>query len=293
MINKFVIAGADGYIGQRIVKTIHESQRMILLSPVQREYYIHLDLLDVQRFNFGLINPFDKVILLAGISSPDLCSSDFKRSFEINVIGTVRFISECLRKRARVLFLSSDTVYGASSKENDEDVIPHCPAGEYGIMKWIVEKYFTGDPGFKSFRLSYVFSWNDKFTLYLRNCLTRKQTAEIFHPFIRRAVYIQDLVTCVTNLFSCWDLYDNQFFNICGPQYVSRLDIAESFCRNVGEVGLNLVTPGEEFYRVRPAAIKITSKYSDSLLGKEFTTIDNAFQIEEQYFLKKAVWKTR
>lgn len=293
MINKFIIAGADGYIGQRIVKTIQESQRMKLLSPLKHENYIHFDLLDISGFNFNLIKPHDNVILLAGISSPDLCSSDFKRSFKINVNGTIEFINECLRQKARVLFFSSDMVYGNSQGRNDEDDPPRFPAGEYGIMKWIVEKHFLGVTGFKAFRLSYVFSWNDRFTQYLRSCFESKQPAEIFHPLVRRAVYIQDLVTCIINIFGRWDEYENQFFNICGPAYVSRIDIAEAFCRHVGKIELKLVTPGIEFFSARPARIKITSKYSASLFSGEFSTIDSAFTAEQEYFLKDSKWKTR
>ncbi len=284
MENKLIIAGADGYIGQRLQRNVHLNGRLLLLSPFQSVNYIPFDLLNTSDFNFDLINETDTIIFLAGISSPDLCSSKFQMAFDINVTGTIQFINACLRKRARVLFFSSDTIYGNSQNENNEDVFPSEPAGEYGYMKLLVEKYYREEPGFKSFRLSYVFSWNDRFTSYLRSCHEQKKTAEVFDPFIRKAVYIEDLITCIVNIFNNWENFNNRYFNICGPQYLSRTEMAELFKRNIGDLDVQIITPDENFFKSRPQKIIISSKYSTSLLGKDFTRFEDALQKEKSLF---------
>ena len=58
-------------------------------------------------------------------------------------------------------------MYGNENGQNDEDVIPVKPIGEYASMKLAVENYFRNEPNLKVFRLSYVFSWEDKFMRYL------------------------------------------------------------------------------------------------------------------------------
>ena len=286
MNSRLILAGADGYIGQRIQRSTQHKEEMLLLSPLQVEDYIPFDLLHVSDFDFSLINPRDTIIMLAGISSPDVCASKFQMAFNINVTGTIQFISGCLARSARVLFFSSDTVYGSSEGENDEDFFPSDPAGEYGTMKLLVERYFKGEPDFKSFRLSYVFSWYDKFTSYLRTCYEQKKKSEIFHPFIRKAVYIDDLVACILNISNDWDKYSNQFFNICGPGYLSRVEIAQLFNKHIGNLDLQIITPDNGFFKARPQKIFINSKYSASLLGKNFTPIEDALTIEKQNFLK-------
>ena len=285
-MNRLIVAGADGYIGQRIQRNTQQKDEMLLLSPVKADNYIPFDLQHVSDFDFSLISPDDTVIMLAGISSPDICASKFQMAFNINVTGTIQFISGCLERKARVLFFSSDTVYGSSAGENDEDCFPSDPAGEYGTMKLLVEGYFKGETYFKSFRLSYVFSWYDKFTSYLRTCYEQKTKSEIFHPFIRKAVYIDDLVSCILNIHNDWEKYSNQFFNICGPDYLSRVEIARLFNKHIGNLELQIITPDNGFFLARPQKIFINSKYSASLLGKRFTQIEDAFAFEKQKFLQ-------
>jgi dTDP-4-dehydrorhamnose reductase len=282
--NKIIIAGADGYIGQRMQKLVLDKTPMLLLSPLTSDSYVPFNLLDLSKFNFSLISAGDTVVLLAGISSPDLCTSQYRMAFDINVTGTIRFINACLKNGAKVLFFSSDTVYGNSPSENDEDMFPSQPVGEYGTMKFLVERYFKGEPGFKSFRLSYVFSWNDRYTTYLRSCLEQNRKAEVFDPLVRRAVYIDDLIACVLNIAGDWENHRSQFFNICGPQYISRVEIANCFSRYAGKLDIHIIRPDESFYHARPAKIRISSKYSESLLGKGFTTIEDAIRIEMHNF---------
>lgn len=285
MKSRLVLAGADGYIGKRLQQSVPDDIDVLLLSPVYSERYVHFDLLHPDRFDYNCINTGDMVVMMAGISSPDLCSSEFRRSFDINVNGTIRFLTGCLQQGARVLFFSSDTIYGNSAAVNDEDFYSAEPAGEYGIMKSLVEKHFAGDPRFKVFRLSYVFSWNDRFTSYLRSCHEQKKTAEVFDPFIRKAVYIEDLISCILKLHAGWDEHENRFFNICGPEYLSRADIAGLFIKNIGHLDLKLVKPDERFFSSRPSKIIINTKYSGRLLGKEFTAIDDALISEKEKFL--------
>lgn len=285
MNGRLVIAGADGYIGRRIQERMPLRERIVLLSPLKADGYLHFDLLDAPGFNYKLIGPGDTVVMLAAISSPDLCSNNFRMAFDVNVRGTINFLQGCLSRGARVLFFSSDTVYGNSQEENSEDILPDDPVGEYGHMKLLVERYFRGENGFKAFRLSYVFSWNDRYTAYLRSCLEHKCTAEIFDPLIRRTVYIEDLISCISELFNNWPDYKNQYFNICGPEYLSRLDIANSFSKFIGSLDLRIIKPDESFYKSRPSKINISTKYSEGLLGSRFTRIEDALLLERDKFL--------
>jgi len=284
MENKLIIAGAEGYIGQRIQKRIPANNYQSLLLSIEPHHkYIPFDLLKLSSFDFGLIGRSDTVVLLAGISSPDDCNKNYQYSFNINVIGTIQFIKSCLKNGARVLFFSSDTIYGKSSRKNDEDFFPVNPVGEYANMKLTIEKYFRNELNFKAFRLSYVFSWNDKFMKYLRECHKSGNTAEIYDPLIRKAIYIEDLITCVFNIHSRWEEFNNPCFNICGPEYLSRLEIANLFHHRVGPLNLKLIRPGIEFFRARPQKINFSSKYSLPLLGRNFTPIKEAIEYEKGF----------
>ena len=122
-------------------------------------------------------------------------------------------------------------------------------------MKLLVEKYFRGETNFKSFRLSYVFSWNDKFMKYLRTCFEQNKIAEVYDPFIRKVVFIEDLINCIVNIHNGWIKYNNQYFNICGPKYLSRVEIANYFIQHVGPLDLKIIRPDDNFFKARPQKI--------------------------------------
>lgn len=285
MQNQLIIAGADSYIGQRIQKSINNEVKLLLLSSINSENYTFFDLLQISKFDFKIINDSDTVVFLSGISSPDQCNEDYQNSFNINVIGTIQFINNCLKRRARVLFFSSDVIYGNSLKRNDENIIPSNPLGEYGKMKLLIEKYFKDEINFKSFRLSYVFSWNDKFMKYLRSCYENKSLAEIYDPLIRKVVFIEDLIKCILNIHNEWEHHKSQYFNICGPEYLSRVEIANCFIKNIGHLNIKIINPDKIFYDARPQKIKFNSAYSTSLLGKSFTPLNEALQYEKLHYV--------
>ena len=250
-------------------------------SSKSNKLELKLDLKNIDEFDFNKINKNDFVIFLAAISSPDECQKDFKKSFSINVIGTIKFIEESIRRNANVLFFSSDTVYGEDNEQNDEDTIPIKPFGEYALMKLSVENYFRNEPNLKIFRLSYVFSWNDKFMKYLHSCRTNNSKAKVFHPFIRNIVYINDVIDGILKLSKNWNNYDQQIFNFCGSKQYSRLDIIELYNKYVFTLNYEISNPPKNFYKARPELINIRSKYTELLLGRTFTNIEKAIDIEK------------
>jgi dTDP-4-dehydrorhamnose reductase len=96
-------------------------------------------------FDYRLIHPSDVVLLTAAISAPDICAQEYARAWGVNVTGTSRFIRNVIDRGGRVIFFSSDTVYGEKDDVFDERA--YCnPAGEYAIMKHEVEKQFFDNP---------------------------------------------------------------------------------------------------------------------------------------------------
>ena len=61
-------------------------------------------------------------------------------------------------------------------------------------MKCIIEKKFLGHENFKSIRLSYVFSYKDKFSNYIKNISLNNKIAQVYHPLFRNVVSINDVL---------------------------------------------------------------------------------------------------
>lgn len=274
----FVI-GSNGYISKRFINNHKGSDLQLVSCHLQnKEHY--LDLGKPEAFNYNLINKNDVILLLAAISSPDTCNNNYEFAYSINVKGTIQFMNKCLEKEARVLFFSSDTVYGNNYEELDENSICN-PIGKYAEMKHRVEDEFLGCENFKVFRLSYVFSKNDKFMAYLRECSKKGEQVEVFHPMYRRVVYIDDLILAIDNLCMHWTDYNYNIFNICGKDLISRLDMANAYKNLIDEnLNIKVVEPPKEFFSARPKKINMSSLNFSQLLKRDPLSFNKAMKLE-------------
>jgi len=268
------ILGSDSYIAKRFYeKTKHRNNcKRVSRSSKDKDY--SFDLIDKQSFDFNLINPKDVILFFAAASSPDYCKENPKIAEEINVKGTSLFIKKFLEKKAKILFFSSDGVFSGGEKTFYEESERN-PISYYGKMKLSIEKEFENNKNVKIFRLSYIYSKQDKFSSYLEECVKKKCQVEVY-PILRNAVYIEDLVEGIDNLIINWDDWNNFSFNICGEQLISRKEIAEIFSKNVSPLEIKIVEPGEEFFKGRPRVIKMKSHFFPELLGRNPISINKA-----------------
>lgn len=265
---KVLIVGARGFIGGAIYKAALADFEVLGTSTKPVKHLIEFNLCTPDEFDFSHIDPATTVILTAAESSPDKCSSQFDRVWDINVEGTSTFIETVLKRRGKVAFFSSDTVYGEQSEFFDEDQ-PIAPMGPYAKMKAMVEDRFKNEHNFKSLRLSYVFSKQDKYTTYLVNCAKSGVEAEVFHPFFRSVVHLNDVVSGVLSLIKNWDLHKQIFINFGGPETISRLDFATVFSESpLPTLRYRIYEPDSAFFKNRPQIIKMRSPLLVNLIGR-------------------------
>ena len=278
---RFLIAGARGYIGSAALKRLlAEGADVLPLSSSPSEGFGLLDLGNPESFDSFSIGEGDLILLTAAISSPDVCAKDPERVRRINVEGTSEFISTCIRKGARVIFFSSDTVYGERADEFDESAACN-PAGDYAMMKHEVEKRYCGNPAFKAIRLSYVFSIEDKFTVYLRGCAERGEEAAIFHPFYRAVVHRDDVVEGAIALARQWGKFPQAVINFGGPDVISRIEFAQTLKDTMlPALRFRRIEPEPEFFTNRPRVIRMKSPLLASLLGCPAHPLRRAAQSE-------------
>lgn len=275
------IIGSHGFIAQKLIEDLSKIEtEIITTSSRNNDKDLYLNLTEPDTFDYSIIKKNDFILLLAAISSPDVCNQQYDFAYSINVTGTIKFIEKCLSQKARVLFFSSDIVYG--QHENIVNENSEClPLGNYAEMKLAVERKFYAEKNFKIFRLSFVFSKSDKYSSYLANCSKKSMTAEVFHPIFRRTVYIEDLKHAIISLHFGWNDWDNTSFNISGPDLISRVDVA-NYYKEIVDIAFQyeVIEPNEEFYRARPQIINMDSIYFAKLLKRTPLSIREAMNIE-------------
>lgn len=246
---------------------------MIRTSSNTLPNFIHLELAQPACFEYKAIDSSDIYILTAAISSPDIYMSKHDYAWSDSVVGTSVFINTVIAHGGRVIFFSSNTVYGERNDALDERALCN-PAGEYAVMKHAVEQRFAGNANFKSVRLSYVFSRENKFSKYLIGCAELGEEADLFHPFCRAIIHRDDVVAGSLVLAERWDEFPQQTFYFGRTQVLSRIDFAECLKQvALPNLGLRVTQPDDAFFSNRPRLISMSSPIFPKLLGKAVTSL--------------------
>lgn len=271
------IVGGTGYIAKNLINRL-KNNTTDNIFPIN---HIDLDLQYPDKYDYSKLNNIDYVVFTAAISSPDKCTNEFDFCWNINVKGTIYFINEAIKRNCKVIFFSSDAVYGDISGYVYTEKSETKAITSYGKMKKAVEDEFLNNNCFKSLRLSYVVSKGDKFTSYCLNCIKEKQIAEIFHPFYRSCVVLSDVLSSVEWLLNNWDKSEFSVLNLCGKELVSRIRIADEINRFMNNsLNYKIITPNEEFYNNRPKITQIESLYLEKLDFFKNTAFSKKFEKE-------------
>ena len=280
-INKKII-GASGYIGQFIFEKYYDNPTYQFYSRDSNwgTYF------DLSYENFQLLN-LDKtsiLILLSSISSPDICKKDYSFAKRVNIELTSKLIDYGLSQGSKIIFFSSDTVYGEARNPTKENA-KKSPIGEYGEMKFAIEEKYKLNPNFKSIRLSYVFSHKDKFSNYIKNISIKNKVAEIYHPLFRNVVAIDDVIEGLERLSNNWSNISNNAINFGGPEMISRKDVALTLKNVVYEnLKYEIIKPKEDFYLARPKYIALDISSFRELLERQPLSILEFMNLNKDKF---------
>lgn len=272
ILSKIFILGSSGYIGKALIAKLNLLQTPYV-TVGRKDADIVMDLsLDYQ----PLINEVyegDFIVFLAAISSPEICKNDREMAKGINVTATGDIIDALSEKGARIIFSSSDVVFGKSeSVVFDESTL--APFGDYGEMKAEIENKFQLDSNVKVIRFSYVMGPGDKYTDMLVKFASENQTLDVFGGFERNVVALSDVTSGIISLINKWDVTSENAINFSGPECISRWDMtrlfAERFCPNLTS---KLVEAPIGFWNSRPKKIESKNVAFTKLLGKQAKSV--------------------
>lgn len=280
---KIGIVGSSGYIANFIIEYFQRKENIdeIVKIDMNEQADIYLDLQNCQDFDFNLLNGVSYLIFTAAISSPDMCAKQYDMCWNINVVGTSTFIEEAIKKNIRVLFFSSDAVFGNidgyiyNEQSETKAITP------YGKMKKAIEDKFKYNNKFKAIRLSYVVSNRDRFVSYCLASIKNSTVADVFHPFYRNCIVVSDVVKVVDWMINHWGKYNCFVLNVAGTELVSRVRIADEINRIYdGKLKYTISVPNDEFYENRPKITQMESLYLYDLNILERESFTNKIQRE-------------
>lgn len=261
---KIGIVGSEGYIAKHIIANYRNREYVDSLVCIDKSENadVFLDLEKPEEFDYTVLDNVDYVVFTAAVSGPDACADEFSICWKINVTGTKYFIEQAVTRKCKVLFFSSDAVFGDEAGAIYTESSETKAQTPYGKMKKAIEDEFRGTSYFRAIRLSYVASANDRFITYCRNCIQKDETAEIFHPFYRNCIVVSDVVHVVEWMGLHWGEYKHGVLNVAGDELVSRVRMADELNRIYeGRLKYKVVSPEKYFYKNRPPITQMKSEY--------------------------------
>ena len=277
------VVGSSGYIAGYILERLNSEKYIQKVLKIARslEADIFLDLSNAQSFDYNVLEGIEYIIFTAAISAPDECADNFNKCWAVNVDGTSFFINQAIKRRCKVIFFSSDAVFGDSqSMVYDEHSVTQATK-PYGRMKKAVEDSFCYLPYFKALRLPYVVSSRDRFITYCLSCMQNDKVAEIYHPFYRNCVMINDVVNVTRWLLHNWSNFEESFLNIAGDELISRIRLVDEINRLFNKnLNYKITNPGDNFFKNRVQITQMSSLYLYQYGILQRKTFTEKFQCE-------------
>jgi len=165
---KFVVTGALGHIGSRLVRSFSERRpgaEVVLLDDLSAQRYVSLfDLPDGARYRFieadvtkvdlaPHVDGAQAVIHLAAITNAAASFENQAQVEAVNFQGTARVAEACARAGVPMFYVSSTSVYGTADDEVDEDtpsaLKPQSPYAETKLREEALLRELGGSAGLR------------------------------------------------------------------------------------------------------------------------------------------------
>jgi len=251
-----IIVGANGFLGKNL--SAFASQFMDVYCLDSNQFEIPNNLPESSVF-----------IYLRAISSPTFVEANPVISNNVNVNNASKFINQALILGHRVIFASSDIVYGNSSTKIFSEIDEVNPWGLYAKQKSEIEKTFTGHDNFLALRLSLITGEGSK----LERILSVETPPKITQGIVRNPINIEFVLKSIKTLIKIRS-FRSQFpsgcLNIGGKESVEIFELALRISKNMGFASPVKVHREIVDLDARPAITRISSTIAEDFVGLEF-----------------------
>ena len=243
------VFGGTGFLGSYVVTELLERGHNVIALDIEEsayipsEKFIKIDILDKEQIEKVFTdNKFDIVYNLAGYSSLDNAVNNPVSTFELNVIGNLNIIDQCVKHNVKH-FVFASSAYAMSNK-----------GSFYGLSKLssekIVEEYKEKfDLDYTILRYGSVYSDRDFENNYIFNLVKNAiRSREINHAGdgneIREYIHALDAAKLSADIIN-GDEYKNKHLVLTGVERIKRGDLFNMINEILGDsLKINLSADG-------------------------------------------------
>lgn len=263
---RILVTGAAGMVGKHLIRYLWEvGHQVIPVDLVKHEDIICADLRD-EATVFRLVKIYtpDLILHLAALTNLSFCEQNKEASRVTNYGITETLAKACFEHEIRLIFLSSDYVFGKYDRVWEEEDIP-CPTTQYGIDKAASECFIRDNlSDYAIVRTAQLYGFSGDFVSLVCDTLTARQQFRAFANLVNCPTWIGDLFAMLDKIIL---RSDRGILHCVGPEAVSRYqyacEVAEAFALDnslIKAVNLDFLVDS------RPPCVRLSGAYTyDSL----------------------------
>jgi dTDP-4-dehydrorhamnose reductase len=229
---RILVTGAAGMIGNKLSEYLCETgHKIIPVDVVQHDGVIDADL-RYQATVFRLVKEYtpDLILHLAAMTNLRFCEQNKETAHATNYGITEVLTRACLEFGTRMIFFSSDYVFGKYDHFWQEDD-PPCPTTQYGIDKAASELLIREQlSNYAIVRTAQLYGFAGDFVSLVCEALLSHQEFIAFANLVNCPTWIGDLFPMINQIINNGN---HGIFHCVGPEAMSRYqyacEIAEAF----------------------------------------------------------------
>lgn len=283
VLPKILVIGGSGLIGSTFIQYGLEKYDIhATVNANEIEFngipFTKLDLIKERSAIIDLINIFKPEVIIhtAAHSSVDLCETRPELANMLHVDITKDIASVCKKTRSRLVYFSTDWVFGGQlNKKYVEEDMPN-PVNHYGKTKLLAEKIVREtSPSNVVLRTAVVYGWHkrSRFTNWILQSLIEKKVVDPYVDQYNTPTLVDDLVKSMIRII---DMDISGVYHATGKTCINRYKFALLLARTFG-LDENLIKPVTAVEKkqdaLRPVSSCLDSTKLEKLIGYEFSDI--------------------
>ena len=272
---KILVTGYNGQLGYDVVKELNS--RSVECRGVDREDFDITDRDETVGYICGYAP--DAVIHCAAYTAVDRAEDDEENCRKVNADGTENIAVACEKLRAKMLYVSTDYVYGGDGEAPFETDSPTNPKNVYGVTKLegekAVMKYIDK---FFIVRTSWVFGINgSNFVKTMLRLGDEKESLNVVCDQVGSPTYTPDLARLICDLIVT-EKYG--IYHVTNENYCSWAEFAAEIMNLGGKKTVINPVPSSEYptKAERPHNSRLSKKCLDEAGIKRLPTWQDALK---------------
>lgn len=285
-MKKLLITGGSGFVGQNLaelfaprctVVTTHLSHPPAALDT--RAQAVRLDVRDAGE-TLSVVERVapDVLIHAAGNKDVRFCEDHPEEAYRVNALGTRNVARACRAAGAKLIYLSTDLVFGGVEGNYKECDLPK-PASVYGESKLEGERLALEELGddLAVCRSGGIYGRRSPLLSWLASELGAGRVVDCFVDVFNTPTYAENLAEMFEAVV---EKRLKGVFHTAGRERVSRFDFFRSYARAFG-LDLGLLSPASREGREAGAFLQpdasLSTEQSSERLGVAFDSVDEGF----------------